>query len=233
VRFGLRHVVAAITLLAVFAYGFALGKWRVFPNDVVAGLAGASDEPVIRAETTQFDYFAPKVDVVFVGDSITAAGNWHDMYPSVSIANRGVGSDNLADIERRLDDVVAVEADRIFVMAGINDVEDQEPFGEIVTTYEDVLSVLTATGARVYLQSTLECTVSLCGDMLASVRELNERLEAVAAADVNIDFVDINAGLSDGDGLRAAFTTDGIHLNPDGYVAWQAILAPYVEDWAR
>lgn len=234
---GLRlfHVAAAAALLATFVYGFAIGKWRVFPSGLVAGVAGQSEAADEPERKTQFDYFAPKVDVVFLGDSITAQGNWHDMFPSISLANRGVGGDNVIDIQRRLDGVTDLEPSRIFVMAGINDIEDQDPapVDYIVTTYEDIVATLVESGADVYVQSTLECSVSACGAELEAVRQVNERLEAFADTDENIQFIDINDELSDRDGLRSEFTRDGVHLNANGYVAWRGILASHVEGVER
>jgi len=232
VRTGFRLAIAGAAVLAVFLYGFALGKWRVFPNDFIAGLASEPEPAATEPSRTQFDYFAPNVDVVFLGDSITAGGNWHDMFPEVSLANRGVGSDRLADIDRRLADIAELEPERIFVMAGINDIEGQvEIIDSLLEQYDDVLSALTTTGADVYLQSTLECRE--CGTDLASVRELNLRLESLAKSDPNIEFIDLNSAMADDDGLRAEFTYDGVHLNPSGYVAWRAVLVPYVGEAGR
>jgi lysophospholipase L1-like esterase len=38
------------------------------------------------------------------------------------------------------------------------------------------------------------------------------------------DFVDLTPVMADGDGLRRAYTVDGVHLNAAGYARWTAQL---------
>jgi len=40
--------------------------------------------------------------------------------------------------------------------------------------------------------------------------------------------VDLNAQLSDAQGLKPEYTHDGIHLNGAGFKVWADVLAPYL-----
>ena len=41
---------------------------------------------------------APTGRVVFLGDSIVQGGQWHDIFPDLRIANRGIGGDTTSDL---------------------------------------------------------------------------------------------------------------------------------------
>ena len=44
-------------------------------------------------------------DIVMLGDSITAMGQWSEMFPAADILNRGLGGDTVADIAARAFDL--------------------------------------------------------------------------------------------------------------------------------
>lgn len=169
--------------------------------------------------------FARKSDVVMVGDSLTAGVEWQEVFPDVAVANRGIGGDTTADILRRMDSVLATHAKRAFVMAGINDVGEGVSVEETMVNYTQIVSRLRTAGMDVVIQSTIECARSTCGAArVAQVRELNRRLRSHAEAN-GLGFVDLNDGIVNDEGLLAKVTTDGIHLNADGYRHWKAKLS--------
>lgn len=179
----------------------------------------------------QFRSFVRPVDVVMVGDSITAAGMWEDMFPRVRIANRGLGSDRTDDVLRRLDPIFATSPGVAFVMLGINDLSVGRAVDDVAADYGRIVDALQGRGIRVVIQSTLECNVDIrrrCRSMLPEIRRLNAELSALAESR-GLAFVDLNAALSDPvTGLRAEHTTDGTHLTGLGYAEWAKRIAPWV-----
>src|SRR6185369_6092309 len=104
-----RHAVPALVLaLLAFAWGYVAAKLDVFPGPqlraLAAGVRTTTQTPQAAAQVSQRDsYWREKVsffttfgrhaDVVMVGDSITDGADWGEMFPGVSIANRGIDGD--------------------------------------------------------------------------------------------------------------------------------------------
>lgn len=179
----------------------------------------------------QFELFARPVDVVMIGDSITQAGMWEDMFPGVAIANRGIGSDRTDDVLRRMSSIRALRARKAFVMLGINDLNADRSVDAVFVDYSSIVTMLREQGAEVVVQSTLECNLALrrrCDVLLPLIRDLNARL-AVLAAGEGLHFLDLNALLAvRGEGLLAQYTPDGVHLNGAGYRRWRDAIAPWM-----
>lgn len=158
--------------------------------------------------------------ITFVGDSITAFNNWQAAFRNKLIFNQGVAGNSTIEIANRLGVIQSTSAKTYIMMMGINDIwgRKYDPQG----TAFRILSIrdrLLATGARVVVQSTVECSAALHGyDTLNNVRTLNNILKSQVPQD---DYLDINVVLSDKNGLKINYTYDGIHLNTDGYGVWQ------------
>lgn len=227
----LRLVLGALAV-GVFLYGFALGRAEVFPYELLQRASWSVRDRTAKtgAEITQFDQFTPDVDVVFLGSSMTARGHWHDMFPDVSLANRGIRSESAEEISLRLDEVVALTPTKVFVNAGLADIAKFTPTAEIILSFEVIVDVLTDAGATVYLQSEIECASAPCGESLDDVRELNDALAELAAAEADVTFLDLGDALSGDDGVRPEFVTDDARLTAEGYVAWRDFLRPFVTE---
>ena len=175
----------------------------------------------------QFEIFSRQADVVMIGDSITQAGHWDDIFPNIKIANRGIGSDRTDDVIRRIDTIISVKPKKAFVMIGINDVK-RRSVDDVFADYKKIVTSLQDNKIQVFIQSTLECSKSSCGERLDNIRNLNEKLKAYATV-MKITFININDGLtSQQDGLLKEYTYDGIHLRGNGYVVWSKTISPYV-----
>jgi len=166
-------------------------------------------------------------DIVMIGDSITAGGRWDAHYKGVRVANRGVSSDTALKILARMDGILETHPKRALLMFGINDIYNGVPVGRILHRYDEIVAILLSRDIEVVIQATLACSGLGCGDKLARVKALNAGLRRLAKAR-GLQFVDINTALSDRNGLKAAFTRDGVHLNGQGYARWYAVLKPYV-----
>jgi lysophospholipase L1-like esterase len=168
------------------------------------------------------------VKVTFVGDSITAGGQWQQAFPHLTIVNQGVSGDTTRDVLARLPRIRATGAHTYLLMVGINDILRGETATAIAPRILRIRRELQGPGGgKVLLQSVLPCQRSICGEaVLRQVAELNRLLAASTPA---ASFIDLRAAMSDASGgLRASDTSDGLHLNPAGYRRWEAQLAPYL-----
>ena len=57
-------------------------------------------------------------DTVFLGDSITEGGSWHELFPESSVRNRGIGGVTTSGILARIDQIRHGKPGQIFLMIG-------------------------------------------------------------------------------------------------------------------
>ncbi len=166
--------------------------------------------------------------MVFIGDSITDRAEWEDLFPSLKIANRGIGTDRTDGVLKRLESIYSTSADRAFIMIGINDFASGASVDEVFENYRTIVNQLVEHGMKVYIQSTIFAGKRR-EDLNTKIVELNERLELLATKHNSITYIDLNAGLAKDSLLNSMYSRDDVHLNANGYTVWKNIISPYVQ----
>ncbi|MEM7042479.1 MAG: GDSL-type esterase/lipase family protein [Pseudomonadota bacterium] len=214
---------AALSMV-FFAWGMLTIKNQIFPYQLIQSFIGEkNNRKMILAKARGFDLFSLPVDVTFIGDSITEAAQWHDMFPSKRIANRGIASDTTKGILARMDGILATTPKKAFIMVGFNDLNTGEQVEQVFDRYCEIVNRLRETQIPVVMQSTIECSVRL-HRVRDKIRRLNDKLQAFAAANGH-QWIDLNEKLASPDrGLNEAYTYDGVHLNGDGYRQWYEVI---------
>ena len=175
-----------------------------------------------------FDAFAPQVDVVMIGDSLTEGVIWSEVFPNTKIANRGIGGDRTIDILNRMDPILALHPKKAFILVGLNDLATGVSVDDAFNHYQKIIERLEKNQIQVYIQSTVECSRVRCGKQVDEVRALNACLKKYAA-DHRITLIDLNSLLSSKRlGLLPKYTSDGSHLTAAGYIAWSQMVQPYM-----
>ncbi|MEJ3403321.1 GDSL-type esterase/lipase family protein [Rathayibacter sp. YIM 133350] len=165
--------------------------------------------------------------IVFVGDSLTEAGQWDEWLPEENVINQGVGGQRTDDVIERLDEVVAAEPDAVVLLVGTNDLAWRKPKEEVGRNLETILVELRKRipGVRLLVVSLLPREQ----DYAADIRDLNRHIRQFVAT-VHGQFLDLWPALADEDGqLREDLGEDRLHLNAAGYEAWVAELKPALE----
>lgn len=170
-------------------------------------------------------------DILFLGNSITERGEWHELLPGRKVANRGIGGDNTFGVLARLDGVIKQRPKKLFLLIGINDIGRGLPTEVILNNYRRILVKLTQglTKTTIIVQSVLPMNESkLAYDYLKNkadkVKVVNEGIVKLAS-EFNLTYLNLHELFADETGaLKAAYTKDGIHLLPAAYVDWVAWL---------
>lgn len=222
-----RSLLVGSAAIAMFSWGAASVRFQAFPYRLLSSALGSFGDPPARTATTlareeQFSNYIRAVDLVFLGDSLTANGNWDDMFPSLKVANRGISGDTSAGLLKRIDAIIASEPTRAYIMIGTNDLMRGEDLVSIMDNYDHIVRSLTAANTEVIIQSTIDC---LGCAWRADIAGLNEKLKSYAMEN-GFRWIDLNSALSDETGaLRQDLTIDGVHLNAAGYEVWRAAIA--------
>ncbi|MBD2326522.1 GDSL-type esterase/lipase family protein [Alkalinema sp. FACHB-956] len=163
--------------------------------------------------------------MVMVGDSLS---QWYpsDYLPSQDIwLNQGISGDTTRGILQRLDDFSTARPDRIYVMAGVNDVKRGASDREILQNLSKIITRLQRhhPQAEIIVQSILPTRSPMIPNDRIEV--LNQHL-AQLTAQQGVAFLDLYSQFVDRDGyLQQRLSTDGIHLNLQGYQVWQTALS--------
>ncbi len=156
-------------------------------------------------------------DVVFLGDSITWGGSWHELFPDSAVKNRGIGGDTSAGVLARLDQIVAGKPSQLFLLIGTNDpmigVSQDTIVDNIVTIVARVNDK--SPGTQVFVQSLLPRSAGY----RERIEALNSRLQATVADQAV--WIDLYPLMLDADGSIAdKYSNDELHLHGAGYQVW-------------
>ncbi|MBE9135903.1 lysophospholipase [Nodosilinea sp. LEGE 07088] len=178
---------------------------------------------------------APRQNIL-LGDSLTL---W---FPSSLLPgrktwiNQAISGENSGGLRNRLYLLDDTSPEAVFIMVGINDLVWGGSPTDLVYNVRRIIDYLHQTHptARIVVQSILphggESATWEGRDRLMAIppeliREVNGQLELVAA-ESEAEFLDLYPLFVNGEGyLRSDMTTDGLHLNAEGYMVWRTALA--------
>ena len=170
--------------------------------------------------------------ILFLGDSITDFGMWHEWFPGVPTVNRGVGGETTEQVLARIDGVIN-EPIAVFLLIGTNDISGAISTSEIVGNLRAIIAAIRdrAPGAPVFVEGIMPRTLKYREEITYLNRLYRE---VVAAAGTNVTYLDLWPALATPEGaLRADLTQDNVHLNGDGYRAWVDVLRPIIDDLTK
>ena len=171
--------------------------------------------------------------VVMMGDSITDGwpGQSNTFFASNSLIGRGIGGQVSAQmLVRFMADVVALRPKAVHIMAGTNDIaQNQDPYDPVATTQnlQAMASLASVYGIKVIMASVPPADHfpwrPEVGNPVAKIRALNEWIKSVCSAQ-NYIYADYWPVLAlDSGAMRSEFSADGVHPNSKAYAA----MAPY------
>ncbi|MCW4386726.1 GDSL-type esterase/lipase family protein [Salinibacterium sp. SYSU T00001] len=165
--------------------------------------------------------------VAYIGDSLTASGDWEEWFPGEETLNFGVPGYTSDDVLARLDEIVAAQPDEIIMLIGTNDLGLRRSVEHLVRNVEFALVHLRRElpGVRLLLQSIMPRGAEFARD----IQDANIHLRQFCAT-VGAHYLDLWPTMATEDGaLRPELTDDGLHLTSAGYDAWLEELRPGIE----
>jgi len=177
-------------------------------------------------------------EIIFLGNSITAAFNVGELLPGYMIKNRGINGNTTRDILNRLDEVCASHPKEVFLMIGINDIVAHIHEKKIVENIRTIVYNIHDHSPKtvIYLQSILPVTgqasKQISGDtetVNILIGKINNDLKTIAN-DKFVLYIDLNMRFSLDGQLNEKYSWDGIHINAEGYQLWYSLIKPYIID---
>jgi hypothetical protein len=164
-------------------------------------------------------------DIVFLGDSLTEGGPWHELLADSRCKNRGISGDTSAGVLRRLRQVLDGQPAQIFLMVGVNDLLKGMPVDEVAANIRRIVEAVKEASPRTRLtiQSCLPVNPAILGEGdNEAIRALNEAIAALGTP-----YLDLYPAFERDGRLDPAYTHDGIHLNGAGYMVWREALPSF------
>ncbi len=205
--------------LAILSQGIAAGQvYDTVPNvpdHYKKRLVAFRDEPTI-AEV-----------VVFLGNSITEGGDWAKLFGNTPSLNRGISGDNTFGVMARLDEVIRHKPSKVFLMIGVNDLSKNIPPARVIQNIFSIVGRIRAESPKtaVFVQSLLPVNPGHKKfpkqfNKQADIETINGQLKKYADA-LKYTYLNLFNEFLDGSmKLELKYTTDGLHLSPEGYVHW-------------
>ena len=149
--------------------------------------------------------------------------------------NQGISGEKTAGLLKRLNLFDKTTPETIFVMIGINDLIAGISDKTILNNQQQTMAYLRKKHpkAQIFIQSILphqgeqatwEGKEKLLAIPNSRIRNLNQQLQTIAAKE-DVKYLNLYPLFADKQGnLRSKFTTDGLHLNPNGYLVWSSAL---------
>ena len=173
----------------------------------------------------------PKGEIVFIGSSTIRLWDTAAAFPDLKIINRGFGGSWLADAVRYAERIVIPYEPRLVVVyAGDNDIAQGWTSEQVTMEFEKFVRAVHAKLPRTRIlfvgikPSILRWTYDRRMDMA------NDLIRAMAEKDDRLGFVDLGAVMLGWDEKPRPelFVADGLHMTPEGYRIWNAVIRPYL-----
>ncbi|MBR1383527.1 MAG: lysophospholipase [Ruminococcus sp.] len=191
---------------------------------------------------------AVKGGVVFTGSSLMEMfpiEQWVAELPEPRplVYNRGVGGYKIDELLPIIDICVTELApEKVFINIGTNDLSDGRiPIPQIIDNYDKILREIenALPEAVIYLMAYYPVNFQAASDEMKECLRIRTN-EKINAANAEVEklakrhgqrYIDINANLKDSQGrLKAEYTIEGMHINPEGYRAIFDDLMRYVTE---
>ncbi|MBV6625737.1 MAG: G-D-S-L family lipolytic protein [Rivularia sp. (in: Bacteria)] len=177
----------------------------------------------------------PRNLTVMAGDSLSLWFPSELLPDNKTWLNQGISGEKSAGLLTRLNLFDKTTPESIFVMIGINDLIAGVNDETILENQRQILAYLRKQHPKAQIviqsilphqgeQATWEGKEKLLAIPNSRIRKLNQQLRTIAAKE-DVKYLNLYPLFADKQGnLRSNFTTDGLHLNPDGYLVWSSAL---------
>lgn len=170
--------------------------------------------------------------IVFLGNSITAGGgDWGERLNYSNIRNRGISGDVTDGVMARINEIIYFKSKAVFLLIGINDLWNFSPdtpsseyIGENIIKIAEKIKI-GSPKTKVYIQTILPTSRKIYKIRIEKINNMIKSKSSkydYAVIDLHSHFVN-QSGL-----IKEELTTDGIHLNSNGYKLWADIVKPFV-----
>lgn len=199
---------------------------------------GNKNQSAIKYNLKSFDFhYLPETNdpkLAFLGDSIIRQMNIASLFGRTDIINRGVSGDRSIDMPERLRYILSKKPKYLIIEGGINDINSGIHVSEILNSKLVIVNFCKENKITPILIGTIPVTKKPVAQLFKSsshinheVKKLNEEIGYLAQRE-NVKFLRPDENLARDGYLADELSTDGVHLNEQGYVAFAKYINRYL-----
>lgn len=186
------------------------------------------NERIAEFQATPLEYG----DIVFIGNSITEqGGDWGQRFNNPIIKNRGISGDVTAGVITRLKEIYHYTPSKVFIKIGINDLFRNDLTPEYVARNIQAIANkinLKSPNTKIYIQTILPTSQDT--SLKNKIATTNSFLLNIPQTDY-IKVLDLHSVFANSNDLMiSSYTTDGTHLNAQGYLVWKNFIQEFVNN---
>ncbi|WP_157667119.1 MULTISPECIES: GDSL-type esterase/lipase family protein [unclassified Acidovorax] len=184
-------------------------------------------DPEIKYSLERFTFhYLPETNkprIAFLGDSIVEAANLPELLGRNDIVNRGISGDNSIWMQNRTKYLLSKKPKYLLIEGGINDINRKTPVKTILESKVAIVDFCKKNDIIPILVEVIPVTREPKAKLPASSSEINNEVKLLNqligeySLKESIPLVHMTNGLSDGEYLKTELSTDGVHLNTEGY----------------
>ncbi len=169
--------------------------------------------------------------VIFTGSSSIRGWDLEKSFPGKSYINRGFGGSQVSDAIRHINTLVLKHKPRLIVLySGDNDIQSgksAETVFKDVKTFADKIHAALPESKIAFIS--IKPSIARW-DKVTAMRKANMLVRDYAMKTDYVGFVDVDGAMLGWDGKpnSAFFVQDGLHMTPEGYEIWAAVLKPFL-----
>src|SRR5262245_62723643 len=172
-----------------------------------------------------------KHEIVFVGSSTIHRWNVASYFPDLKVINRGIDGTELADAVKYIDRLVLRYEPRLVVVyAGDNDIGGGKLSEQVSVDFERFVRAV-----HTKLPETRILYIGIKPSPLRwlqvdRMRLANQLIRSICERDDRLAFLDLDNLMLGWDEKprQELYVEDSLHLSPQGYQLWTAVLRPYL-----
>ena len=193
--------------------------WLLIPLTLLFSSSGS-------AQSNPTDSIKTASIICMVGNSITHHGDWQKVLGRKDVTNWGIPGYTTEQISWTIKNLMPLHPKVCFLEGGINDLTLGITSKRVYQNQIKVMDTLLAHGIIPVMQSTIYQYNSK--DDNKRVKKVNKLIKKYCTKH-QVDYLDLNAILSNNNELKKELTTDGTHLQPDAYILWAALVKNELE----
>ncbi len=172
-----------------------------------------------------------KEQIVMLGDSITEGFELKKYFPEHPFVNRGIVSDhikwldNKGLVDRITPDVLAPNPSNIFILIGVNEInDDPAAIDTYLTNYKELIISLKKNypKAQIWLQSALP-TSGKYAKLNPAINQFNNKL-SILAEGAGALYINLHSIMAANGELKAEYSRDGVHITDAAYAEWAKVI---------
>ncbi len=199
-------------------------------------------KPEVKYKTKKIVETKIDDNYLFLGDSITDFYDLEKYYPKMHVVNSGVNANKINDILEDMDKrVYQYNPSKVFILIGTNDILDDKDASEISSGIKEIIDGIQDNRpyAEIYVESIYPVNdtedekidlemVNVLRDN-DKIKNINKEIKKVCK-EKKVKYIDMYSALvDDNDKLNIDYTTEGLHLNNEGYKVVTDELMKYIK----